>query len=78
MKQMASQNKSISLKDMKRAQLTFSFEPGEGNAGKILIFLLIKLFQLIGSAIAYPFTRKKKKEEPEKFSNIVYMDKKDK
>jgi len=78
MKQMASQNKSISLKDMKRAQLTFSFEPGEGNAGKILIFLLIKLFQLIGSAIAYPFTRKKKKEKPEKFSNIVYMDKKDK
>jgi hypothetical protein len=57
MKQMASQNKNISLKDMKRAQLTFSFEPGEGNAGKILIFLLIKLFQLIGSVITYPFTR---------------------
>ena len=72
-KQMKFKNEKITIKDMKRAQLTFSFQPGEGSAGKLFLMLIIKLGQFIGSVVTYPFTRSKKKDK-EKFSGIEYRD----
>ena len=77
MKEMSSKKKDITIKDMKRAQLTFSFEPGEGSSGKLFLFLLIKLGQLVGSIVMFPFNRSKK-EEDEKFEGIIYPDEKKK
>jgi len=75
MKQMSLKNEKITIKDMKRAQLTFSFQPGEGSAGKLFLLLLIKFGQLIGGIATYPFNRSKKKEE-EKYSGIEYRSEK--
>jgi hypothetical protein len=72
-KQMKFKNEKITIKDMKRAQLTFSFQPGEGSAGKLFLMLIIKLGQFIGGVVTYPFTRSKKKDK-EKFSGIEYRD----
>ncbi len=72
-KQMKFKNEKITIKDMKRAQLTFSFQPGEGSAGKLFLMLIIKLGQFIGGIVTYPFTRSKKKDK-EKFSGIEYRD----
>ena len=56
MKQMSMKNEKITIKNMKEAQLSFSFQPGgEGSTGKILLFLLIKLGQFIGRVVTYPF-----------------------
>lgn len=77
MKQMSLKNEKITIKDMKRAQLTFSFQPGEGSAGKLFLLLFIKLGQFIGGIITYPFSRSKKKED-EKYSGIEYRDEKKK
>lgn len=77
MKQMNLKNDKITIKDMKRAQLTFSFQPGEGSAGKLFLLLLIKLGQFIGGIVSYPFNRKKKKEA-EKYSGIEYQGEKKK
>jgi len=77
MKQMNLKNDKITIKDMKRAQLTFSFQPGEGSAGKLFLLLLIKLGQFIGGIVTYPFNRKKKKED-EKYSGIEYQGEKKK
>ncbi len=71
-KQMNLKNEKITIKDMKRAQLTFSFQPGEGSAGKLFLMLIIKLGQFLGGVVTYPFTRSKKKEK-EKFSGIEYQ-----
>jgi len=75
MKQMSLKNEKITIKDMKRAQLTFSFQPGEGSAGKLFLLLLIKFGQLIGGIATYPFNRSKKKDE-EKYSGIEYRNEK--
>ncbi|PKL16953.1 MAG: hypothetical protein CVV49_13575 [Spirochaetae bacterium HGW-Spirochaetae-5] len=72
-KQMKFKNEKITIKDMKRAQLTFSFQPGEGSAGKLFLMLIIKLGQFIGSVVTYPFTRSKKRDD-EKYSGIEYSD----
>ncbi|HNX25079.1 MAG TPA: hypothetical protein PKG60_13610, partial [Spirochaetota bacterium] len=77
MKQMSLKNEKITIKDMKRAQLTFSFQPGEGSAGKLFLLLFIKLGQFIGGIITYPFSRSKKRED-EKYSGIEYRDEKKK
>ncbi len=77
MKQMSSQNKNITVKDMKRAQLTFSFEPGQGSSGKLFLFLLIKLGQLLWGIVTFPVNRLKS-EKPEKFKEIIYPDEKKK
>ncbi len=63
MKQMSSKKENISIKDMKRAQLTFSFDPGEGSAGKLFLLLLIKLWQLIVFLVTWPFRRGKKRKD---------------
>jgi hypothetical protein len=70
-KQMKFKNEKITIKDMKRAKLTFSFQPGEGSAGKLFLMLIIKLGQFIGSVVTYPFTRSKKRVD-EKFSGVEY------
>jgi hypothetical protein len=72
-KQMKFKNEKITIKDMKRAQLTFSFQPGEGSAGKLFLMLIIKFGQFIGSVVTYPFTMSKKKED-EKYSGVEYSD----
>ena len=78
MKQMNMQNQDISMKDMKKAQLTFTFEPGgEGSAGKLILLLLIKLGQSIVRIVTFPFNRGRDRDE-EKFSSVEYIGDKDK
>ena len=73
LKQMTMNNEKLTLKDMKKAKLTFTFQLGEeGSAGKLLLLLLIKLGQFIAGVITYPFRRKSK--DKEKFSKIEYKD----
>ena len=75
LKQMTMNNDKLTLKEMKKAKLTFTFQLGEeGSAGKLLLLLLIKFGQFIAGVVTYPFRRSKKKDT-EKFSNIEYRDK---
>ncbi|HNY15467.1 MAG TPA: hypothetical protein PKI12_07990, partial [Bacteroidales bacterium] len=73
MKQMSRQDKKLTVQDMKKAQLTLTFEPGgEGSAGQLFLLLLIKLGQAVLRIVTFPFNRGKK-EEKEKFSSIEYI-----
>ena len=64
MKNMKLENKKLSLKEMRKAQLTFTFESGEeGSGGKLFLLLLIKLYEAAGRALAYPFKRFRKKKD---------------
>jgi hypothetical protein len=49
MKNMSMKKQKITTEDMKRAQLTFSFEPGEGSVGMLFKLLFIKLMQFLKS-----------------------------
>ena len=77
MKNMSMKKQKITTEDMKRAQLTFSFEPGEGSVGMLFKLLFIKLMQLIKTLATNPKSLFKK-EKGEKFSGIEYYDGKDK
>lgn len=77
MKNMSMKKQKITTEDMKRAQLTFSFEPGEGSVGMLFKLLFIKLMQLLKTLFTSPKSLFKK-EEGEKFSGIEYYDGKDK
>ncbi len=75
MKNMKMQDQKISMNEMKKAQLTFTFEPGgKGSAGKLVLLLLIKLGQAMLKVVTFPFNRGKDKDEEEKFSSVEYMD----
>lgn len=75
MKQMSRQDRKLTVQDMKRAQLTFTFEPGgEGSVGQLFLLLLIKLGQFVKRIVTFPFNRGKKDEQDEKFSSIEYQD----
>ena len=66
MKNMKLENKKLSLKEMRKAQLTFTFESGEeGSGGKLFLLLLIKLYEAAGRALAYPFNRFRKTKDKE-------------
>ena len=62
LKQMTLNNEKLTLKNMRKAKLTLSFQFGEkGSAGKLILLLLIKLAEFIFRIITYPFRRAKKK-----------------
>ncbi|HRS63158.1 MAG TPA: hypothetical protein P5554_08210 [Spirochaetota bacterium] len=73
MKQMSLNKHKITIDEMKRAQLTFSFQIGEGSIGKLLLLLFIKLGQFLLQIIKSPSSIFKK-EQGEKFSAIEYYD----
>jgi len=77
MKNMSMKKQKITTEDMKRAKLTFSFEPGEGSVGMLFKLLFIKLMQFIKTLVTNPKSLFKK-EEGEKFAGIEYYDGKDK
>lgn len=77
MKKMSMKKQKITTEDMKRAQLTFSFEPGEGSVGMLFKLLFIKLIQFLKTLFTSPKSLFRK-EEGEKFSGIEYYDGKDK
>jgi hypothetical protein len=77
MKNMSMKKQKITTEDMKRAQLTFSFEPGEGSVGMLFKLLFIKLMQFLKVLFTNPKSLFKK-EEGEKFAGIEYYDGKDK
>jgi len=77
MKNMSMKKQKITTEDMKRAQLTFSFEPGEGSVGMLFKLLFIKLMQFLKALFTNPKSLFKK-EEGEKFAGIEYYDGKDK
>lgn len=77
MKNMSMKKQKITTEDMKRAQLTFSFEPGEGSVGMLFKLLFIKLMQFLKALFTDPKSLFKK-EEGEKFAGIEYYDGKNK
>jgi len=77
MKNMSMKKQKITTEDMKRAQLTFSFQPGEGSVGMLFKLLFIKLMQFLKAFFTNPKSLFKK-EEGEKFAGIEYFDGKDK
>ncbi|HOP28912.1 MAG TPA: hypothetical protein P5120_10040 [Spirochaetota bacterium] len=77
MKNMSMKKQKITTEDMKRAQLTFSFQPGEGSVGMLFKLLFIKLMQFLKALFTNPKSLFKK-EEGEKFAGIEYFDGKDK
>ncbi len=55
MKNMELNNKSLSIKDIKKAELILSPEgAGEGDPGKFILVILIKLFQMLKRTIYLP------------------------
>lgn len=77
MKNMSMKKQKITTEDMKRAQLTFSFEPGEGSVGMLFKLLFIKLMQFLKALFTDPKSLFKK-EKGEKFAGIEYYDGKNK
>ncbi len=77
MKNMSMKKQKITTEDMKRAQLSFSFQPGEGSVGMLFKLLFIKLMQFLKTLFTNPKSLFKK-EEGEKFAGIEYYDGKDK
>jgi hypothetical protein len=77
MKNMSMKKQKITTEDMKRAQLSFSFQPGEGSVGMLFKLLFIKLMQFLKILFTNPKSLFKK-EEGEKFAGIEYYDGKDK
>lgn len=77
MKKMSMKKQKITTEEMKRAQLTFSFEPGEGSTGMLFKLLFIKLMQFLKTLFTSPKSLFKK-EKGEKFAGIEYYDGKDK
>ena len=65
MKNMKLENKKLTLKEMREAQLTFTFDGEEGGGGKLFLLLLIKLFESIVKVGSFPFRffRKEKNED---------------
>lgn len=77
MKNMSMKKQKITTEDMKRAQLTFSFEPGEGSVGMLFKLLFVKLMQFLKALFTDPKSLFKK-EKGEKFAGIEYYDGKNK
>jgi hypothetical protein len=73
MKNMSMKKQKITTEDMKRAQLTFSFEPGEGSVGMLFKLLFVKLMQFLKALFTDPKSLFKK-EKGEKFAGIEYYD----
>jgi len=60
MKEMEMKNKKLSLDDMKKAKMLFSFDVGEGSMGQFILLLFVKLFQILKKIILFPFNFFKK------------------
>ncbi len=62
-KDMEFDQKKLGIKDLKKAQLTFTMDVGEGNIGQLLLLFIIKFLQLIKNILLFPISifRKKKK-----------------
>lgn len=64
LKEMQLQNKALSTKEMKQAQMLMVMDVGEGSVGQFLKLLLVKLWQLI-TKVAYFVAGKKQPGEEE-------------
>ncbi len=65
LKEMQLQNKALSTKEMKQAQMLMVMDVGEGSVGQFLKLLLVKLWQLITKIAAFAAGKKKFGEDDE-------------
>ncbi|HPQ53671.1 MAG TPA: hypothetical protein PK253_10515, partial [Spirochaetota bacterium] len=65
LKEMQLQNKALSTKEMKQAQMLMVMDVGEGSVGQFLKLLLVKLWQLITKIAAFAAGKKKSGEDDE-------------
>lgn len=65
LKEMQLQNKALSTKEMKQAQMLMVMDVGEGSMGQFLKLLLVKLWQLITKVAGLAFRKKSGGEEDE-------------
>jgi len=62
MKEMQLDNKKLTIKEMKKAQMLFTFDVGEGSMGQFILLLIIKLMQLLKRIFLFPANLFKKKD----------------
>lgn len=62
LKEMQLSDKKLSVKEMKKAQMIFTMDVGEGSMGQFILLLFIKLFQGIKKIVTFPFKGKEKRE----------------
>lgn len=63
MKEMKLTEKNLSIKQMKKAQMLFTMDVGEGSMGQFFLLLIIKFLQLLKRIVTFParlFSRKEK------------------
>ncbi len=65
LKEMQLQNKALSTKEMKQAQMLMVMDVGEGSMGQFLKLILVKLWQLITKVAGLAFRKKSGGEEDE-------------
>jgi hypothetical protein len=65
LREMQLQNKALSTKEMKQAQMLMVMDVGEGSMGQFLKLLLVKLWQLITKVAGLAFRKKTGGEEDE-------------
>ena len=63
LKDMQLSDKKLSVKEMKRAQMIFTMDVGEGSMGQFLLLLFIKIYQSVKKVVTFPFSGRKKEEE---------------
>ena len=65
MKQMKLQEKTLSLKEMKKSKVLFTMDVGEGSMGQFLLLMLVKLLQLFKRILLFPFRPFMSKSKPD-------------
>ncbi len=62
LKNLKDNNSKIKLKDLKNAQMQFSFDAGKGSAGKLFLILIVKLLLVVKAVLLLPFRPFRKKK----------------
>jgi hypothetical protein len=63
MKQMQLENRKLSIREMKKAQVLLTMDVGEGSMGQFILLLLVKLYMFIKESAQYLFKGSARKKE---------------
>ncbi len=60
LKEMQLSDKKLTVQEMKKAQMIFTMDVGEGSMGQFLMLIFIKLYQAVKKIVTRPFRKKEK------------------
>lgn len=63
LKEMQLSDKELSIKDMKKSQMLFTMDVGEGSMGQFLLLIFIKLYQAVKKVVTFPFRKNSEGEK---------------